>query len=233
MSKVKITWLGHAAFKIEDSATVIYIDPWLENPSSPLNWKEVKDADLVLVTHDHFDHTGQAAEIVKQSGGMLVANVETARKFGSEGGVPNDNIANGGNGLNIGGSFTYKGVTVTMTQAYHSTASGTPTGYVVRLSDGINIYHAGDTGIFSEMELIGKLYPLTVALLPIGDVFTMDAYQAAHALTLLKPKIAIPMHYKSFPIIAQDASEFKKLASQIMPDTKVVVLEPGESFEIE
>ncbi len=231
MSGIKITWLGHAAFRIEGAGKVIYIDPWLDNPQSVVNWKEVNDANLVLVTHDHFDHTGQAVEIVKQSGSILVANVETARKF-AEQGVPTENIANGGSGLNIGGSFTYEGIKVTMTQAYHSTASGSPAGYVVSFPDGQNIYHAGDTGIFSEMQLIGELYPLSVALLPIGDVFTMGAYQAAHALRLLKPKIAIPMHFGSFPIIAQDASEFVKLASQTSPETKVVVLKPGESYEL-
>ena len=231
MSGIKITWLGHAAFKIEGAGKVIYIDPWLDNPQSVVNWKEIKDANLVLVTHDHFDHTGQAAEIVRQSNGILIANVETARMF-SDIGVPPENIANDGNGLNIGGSFTYENVKITMTQAYHSTASGSPVGYVISFPDGQNIYHAGDTSIFSEMQLIGELYPLSVALLPIGDVFTMDAYQAAHALRLLKPKIAIPMHFGSFPIIAQDASEFVELASQINPETKVVVLKPGESYEL-
>ncbi|MDL1969776.1 MAG: metal-dependent hydrolase [Candidatus Desulfofervidaceae bacterium] len=231
MTDVKITWLGHAAFKIEGAGKKIYIDPWLENPQSPLNWQEVNDADLILVTHDHFDHTGQAAEIAKQSNGMVVANVETARKF-AELGVPTENIAHGGSGLNIGGSFNFANIKITMTQAYHSTATGAPIGYVIRFPNGINIYHAGDTGIFSEMKLIGELYPLTVALLPIGDVFTMDAYQAAHALKLLKPQIAIPMHYGTFPIIAQNAIEFVEYASKLAPETKVVVLKPGEGYNI-
>jgi len=231
MNKVKITWLGHAAFKIEGAGKRIYVDPWLENPQSPLKWQEVTDADLVLVTHDHFDHTGQAAEITKQSNGIIVANVETARKF-TELGVPGENIAHGGYGANIGGSFKFGDIKITMTQAYHSTATGAPIGYVIRFPDGINIYHAGDTGIFSEMRLIGELYPLTVALLPIGDVFTMDAYQAAHALKLLTPQIAIPMHYGTFPIIAQDASEFVEYASKLAPETKVVVLKPGEECHI-
>ena len=227
---VTITWLGHAAFKLE-GVKKIYIDPWLENPQSPLKWQEVKDAELVLVTHDHFDHIGQAAEIVKQSNGILVANVETAKKI-VELGVPEKNVANGGYGLNIGGRLIIDGISVTMTQAYHSTASGVAVGYVINFPENVTIYHAGDTGIFSEMELIGKLYPLDLALLPIGDVFTMDAYQAAHALRLLKPKTAIPMHYGTFPIIAQSAEQFIELAKKFAPDVKIVVLKPGESYTI-
>ena len=231
MNKAKITWLGHAAFKIEANGINIYIDPWLENPQSPVKWQEIKDAHLVLVTHDHFDHTGQAKEITQQSNAILVANVETARKFGNEGLSP-ENIANNGYGLNIGGSFNFEDIKITMTQAYHSSATGVATGYVIRYPNDINIYHAGDTGIFSEMGLIGELYPLTVALLPIGDTFTMDAYQAAYALKLLKPKVVIPMHYATFPIIAKDAHEFSELVPEISPQTKVVILTPGESYTL-
>ncbi|HDD43606.1 MAG TPA: metal-dependent hydrolase [Candidatus Desulfofervidus auxilii] len=228
---IKIMWLGHAAFKIEVNGKKIYIDPWLENPQSPVKWQEIKDAEIVLVTHDHFDHTGQAIEIVKQSNGILVANVETARKF-AEAGLSEKNIANNGYGLNIGGSFNINNITITMVQAYHSSSSGVATGYIISFQD-INIYHAGDTGIFSEMQLISEIYPLTVALIPIGGVFTMDAYQAAQALKLLKPKLAIPMHYGTFPIIAPDANSFVEIAQKIAPEVKIVVLKPGEVYNIE
>jgi L-ascorbate metabolism protein UlaG (beta-lactamase superfamily) len=231
MNKIEITWLGHAAFKIEGNEKNIYIDPWLENPQSSLKWRQIDDAHLVLVTHDHFDHKGQAIEIVKQSQAILVANVETARKS-SEEGLSLENIANSGNGINIGGSFCFENIKITMTQAYHSSDSGVATGYVVRFPSGINIYHAGDTGIFSEMALISELYPLKVALLPIGDTFTMDAYQAAYALKLLKPQVVIPMHYATFPIIAHNAQMFKELATKIAPKTKVIILRPGEHYVI-
>ena len=229
--EIKITWLGHAAFLIEGVNKKIYIDPWIENPKSPIKLNEIKKADLVLVTHDHFDHVGQAEELIKKTNATLIANVETAQKFKQQG-IPQKNIANDGFGLNIGGSIKFDDLIITMTQAYHSTATGVATGYVLRFPQEVNIYHAGDTGIFSEMELIAKLYPLTVALLPIGGIFTMDAYQAAQALTLLRPKVAIPMHYATFPIIAQDAQEFILLSQKIAPNTKIVVLKPGESYEI-
>jgi len=182
------------------------------------------------VTHDHFDHVGQAPEVVKKTGGLLVANVETARRLQAESQIPAEKVCYFGYGMNTGGKLEYEGITVIMTQAFHSTATGSPCGYIIRLEDGTTLYHGGDTGIFSSMKLLGEMYKIDVAMLPIGSVFTMDALQAAWAVKLISPKVVIPMHYKTFPIIAQDAKEFAALTQKEAPGVKVVALGLGEEY---
>jgi L-ascorbate metabolism protein UlaG (beta-lactamase superfamily) len=231
MEKTKIKWISHAAFQITSGkGKVIYIDPWLDNPLSNSKLDDVQEATLVLVTHDHFDHVGQAAEIVKKTGGLLVANVETARRLKSETQIPDDKVCYFGYGMNIGGSLVYEGVTLIMTQAFHSTATGAPCGYIIRLEDGTTLYHAGDTGIFDSMKTFAELYKIDIALLPIGSVFTMDPLQAARATKMIAPKKVIPMHYKTFPILVQDPKEFMDLVKKEAPKTEVVALKPGEEY---
>jgi len=232
MEKISLKWLGHSGFIIKSpGGKTIIIDPWIvNNPVCPIKLDDITAADIMLVTHDHFDHLGNAAEIVKKTGATLVAAPETAGKFQSQMGVPSENVIFGGYGMNIGGSAEIKGVTITMTQAVHSSETASPTGYILKLEDGTSIYHAGDTGIFESMRLLGELYRLDLALIPIGGVFTMDPFQASKALTLLNPKIAIPMHYKTFPILEQDANRFVELARKESPKVRIVVLEPGQEF---
>jgi len=214
MAQTKIKWLSHAGFQITSSAgKVIYIDPWFDNPVSNFKLENVDKASLVLVTHDHFDHVGQAPEVVKKTGGLLVANVETARRIQAESQVPAEKVCYFGYGMNIGGKLEYEGITVTMTQAFHSTATGSPCGYIIRLEDGTTLYHGGDTGIFSSMKLLGEIYKIDVAMLPIGSVFTMDALQAAWAVKLISPKVAIPMHVGEGIGSLADAERFKEKAS--------------------
>lgn len=233
MGKTVIKWISHAAFKITSSGgKIIYIDPWLENPLSQYTLNDVQQATLVLVTHDHFDHIGQAAEIVKKTGGLLVANVETARRLQSEAQIPAEKVCYFGYGMNIGGNLTYEGISLNMTQAFHSTATGAPCGYIIKLEDGTTIYHAGDTGIFNTMKLFGEIYQIDVALLPVGSVFTMDPRQAAWATKLISPRKVIPMHYKTFPILVQDAKDFVELAKREAPGVEVIVLEPGEEYTL-
>ena len=233
MAKTIIQWLGHSSFRITSPAgKIILIDPWVEgNPSAPVGLEEIDRADIILVTHDHFDHIGQAAELCKKTGALSIANVETAKRMQNELGVAPEKVIFGGFGMNIGGSAVVEGITVTMTQAFHSTASGAPAGYIVRMENGTTLYHAGDTGIFDTMSVLGKLYPIDVAMLPIGSVFTMDPVQAAYALTLLQPKCVIPMHFGTFPILEQDADAFREEAARRAPDTRVIVLKPGEKAE--
>jgi L-ascorbate metabolism protein UlaG (beta-lactamase superfamily) len=229
--KIQIRWLGHAGFElVSPRGKHILIDPWLEGPTSVVQLHELSAIHMVLITHDHFDHASSSGEIVRRTGAMLVANVETAGRLRAECSLKEDQIVYGGIGMNVGGTAEIDGIKVIMTQAIHSTATGTPCGYILELEDGRRIYHAGDTGLFETMRLYGELYPLEVALLPIGGVFTMDPVQATKAAQLLKPKRVIPMHFQSFPILEQNAERFLTL----MRDTgiDVTVLKPGETCEV-
>ena len=224
----KIQWLGHAAFRITTANTTIFIDPWLEdNPTSALRLDEVERADLILVTHDHFDHAADAVRLAAKTGAKLVAQPETVERMRSEEGLKGEQAV----AMNIGGTFKHPEVAVTMVQAFHSSTTGAPCGFIVKTAHG-TIYHAGDTGIFESMRLLAEIYGIDVALLPIGGHYVMDPTQAAHALRLLHPKVAIPMHYKTFPVLVQSADDFVTLAKEHAPETKVVVLNPGDAYEL-
>jgi L-ascorbate metabolism protein UlaG (beta-lactamase superfamily) len=222
---MKFTYLGHASFKVEADGKTVFIDPWLNGPTSPMKVDEVDNADIVLVTHDHGDHGyAEAVEICKKTEAYFVAINELGIKA-QEAGLPNVHT------LNIGGSIDIDGVTVTLLQAFHSCGIGAPTSFFVKFPSG-SFYHAGDTGVFSSMGLFGDLYKPDVILIPIGSYYVMDELQAAKAVELLKPKAAIPMHYDTFPVISADPSKFTQLVSENNPEVKVEVLKPGESREL-
>lgn len=226
-----VKWLGHAACQITTaSGKVILIDPWLTgNPTCPVKKDDLQRVDLILVTHDHFDHIGtDIPDLVKATGATVIAQPELAGVL-QEAGVAAENIIFG-MGMNIGGRVEAAGVQVVMTQAFHSGTAGSAAGYIIILEDGKTIYHAGDTGIFSDMELLGRIYNIDVALLPIGSVFVMDPVQAAFSLTLLKPGRVVPIHYGTFPILVQDAAEFVKLAGEKAPGVKVEAIKPGQEI---
>ncbi|RJQ24899.1 MAG: metal-dependent hydrolase [Peptococcaceae bacterium] len=233
MTNAKIKWLSHAGFQITaESGKVIIIDPWFEgNPLAPCGVNDIDKADLVLVTHDHFDHAGNAAEIVKKTGATLIGNVETVNRL-KESGVAAENIVYYGFGMNIGGTAEVNGISVTMTQAFHSSGTGVACGYIIKLENGFTIYHSGDTSIFRSMKTWGELYPLDLALLPIGGVFTMDPHQAVRAVKLLGAKKVIPMHYKTFPILLQDPAVFTEQLKKEVPEAEVIVLEPGQECTV-
>ena len=221
-----ITWFGHSAFKISAPGAQVVIDPFFA-PGSGLSEADAGEADIVLVTHDHGDHVGEAVPLCCRTGAQLGAIVGTAAKLVAAG-VPQGQILNG-IGFNMGGTLTHKGVSMTMTQAYHSSDSGAPAGYIVRMPDGLTVYHAGDTCVFSGMELWGRLYDIDVALLPVGGVFTMDARQAALACKLLGCKAAVPMHWGTFPVLAQSAAAFGAEIEKLRLSCRCVDLEPGET----
>ena len=229
-----IRWLGHAGFVVTSAGgKVIYFDPYIEdNPVCPICLDDVGKADIVLVTHDHFDHTGSAADIVKKTGATLVAMPETAATMVSQMGVPSDSVVNYGSGMNIGGTSVVGDISIVMTQAFHSSATAAPAGYIVVLEDGYTIYHAGDTGIFAGMQILAELYPVDLALLPIGSTFTMDPLQAARALSLIRPKKAIPMHFGTWPLLEPGADRFVELARKEAPAVEVIVLEPGQEVAL-
>jgi L-ascorbate metabolism protein UlaG (beta-lactamase superfamily) len=199
------------------------VDPFITgNPQSPLKRVEdIEKADVVIVTHDHGDHGFEdAVKICKRTGAYFVSQYELVVKSNLEKVEP----MNIGGFVNVGGT----GVEVAFTPAWHTANVGDPTGVIIRM-DGKTIYHAGDTGLFYDMKLIGELYKPDLALLPIGSRFTMDIYQAAKAVEFISPKFVIPMHYNTFDLIKADPKEFERLVGD---KAKVVILNPGESFEI-
>lgn len=222
---ITLTWHGHSAFAITTPTQTILIDPWFDgNPAAKVTAENV-EADLVLVTHDHGDHVGQALDICRRTGASLGCIVELAAKLTAQG-LPANQVLNG-IGFNIGGTVTHNGVSVTMTQATHSCESGVPVGFIIRLDDGYTLYHAGDTGLFSSMALWGKLYKIDLALLPIGGVFTMDAAQAAMATMMLRCKKVVPMHWGTFPVLAQNRDAFQKELEKLDLADALMTVEVG------
>ena len=221
-----IRWLGHSAFKISCNGAHVVIDPFLA-PQLGFTVADVGHADLVLVTHDHGDHVGDAVSLCRRTGAQLGAIVGTAGRLAEEG-VPTEHILNG-IGFNMGGTVPYKGAEIVMVPAFHSSNSGTPAGYIITLPDGLSIYHAGDTCVFGDMALWGEMYPLDLALLPMGGVFTMGPAQAAMACKLLGARHVIPMHWGTFPVLEQNTARFSTALPQLAPFCKPLLLSPGQS----
>jgi len=226
---VKITFLGHAGFLIEGSKKIA-IDPFLTgNPLAKIKVEDVK-ADLILVSHGHGDHFGDTLSIAKRSKGTVVSVNELAI-FCANKGVNS-------HGMHIGGSHVFDGIKIKLTPAWHGSGYdveypleylGTPCGFIFNL-DGKTIYHAGDTGLFGDMELIGRLSKIDLAMLPIGDNFTMGPEDALEAVKMLKPKLMIPMHYNTWPLIEQDPLKFKSVVESTT-GSKVAVIAPGECLD--
>jgi L-ascorbate metabolism protein UlaG (beta-lactamase superfamily) len=225
---MRITWLSHSCFELVESMNIL-VDPYIrDNPMAPRSVDEF-DPDLIAVTHGHADHLGNAEDIARRTGSPVLAVAEVARYLDRQG-VRSE-------GMNIGGSFQVADVLFTMTRAIHSsdiTATNPPTcggeaaGFVI--DDGIRVYHAGDTALFSDMRLIGDLYRPDVALLPIGGRYTMGPREAAIATSWIRPHLVIPMHYNTWPRIKQDPAEFQDLVETLC-DSEVVIVEAGDAVE--
>lgn len=227
----KLTWLGHATFKITTpSGKVIVVDPWVDgNPACPKAAKRLTRVDTVLITHGHGDHIGDAVKIAKKFKPQMISIYETSLWLASKG-VKNTT------GMGKGGTIKAGEIEVTMVNALHSNGiedgkkmiyGGEPCGYIVRLPGGLRIYHAGDTAIFGDMKLIAELYQPEVAMLPIGDYYTMGPREAAMAIRLLNVKHVVPMHYGTFPVLTGTPEELKKLTQDI-PGLEIHALKPGE-----
>ena len=222
-----ITWLGHSNFFIEAPGLNIYIDPFFGAGAAQKPWRDLPRADLVLVTHDHDDHVGSAVDICLEDGARLGGIVGSVEPIAA-GKLAPEHILNG-IGFNMGGTVQYKDAEIVMVPAFHSSNSGTPAGYIVTLADGLTIYHAGDTCVFGDMALWGEMYPLDLALLPMGGVFTMGPAQAAMACKLLGARHVIPMHWGTFPVLEQNTSRFSTALPQLAPFCKPLLLSPGQS----
>ncbi len=226
-----ITWYGHSVFTIEEAGLRVLIDPFLDgNPVSQTSSEDIGTIDLILITHDHADHVGQAIEICRKQKCMLGAVVGTAEKLVNEG-LPADCVLNS-IGFNMGGTVSYKGINITMIPAFHTSESGLPVGYIIRMPSGLTVYHAGDTGIFGDMAIWGTLYDIDVSLLPTGGVFTMDSRQAAMACGMLKTKKVVPMHWGTFPLLEQGAQAFMDELKNHAPSCECLHMSPGDSVEI-
>lgn len=224
---MKLRFLGHAGVQLSAEDSEVVIDPFVtSHPRTPVKLAELSP-DLIVLTHAHGDHWGDTEEIARQSGATVVSSAEIAGYAQARG--------LSAHGMNIGGAHDFDGCRVKFTPAWHSSSfpdgsyGGMPMGVVLELG-GKRVYHAGDTALFSDMRLIGRA-GLDVALLPIGDNFTMGPEDALEAVELLQPRLVIPIHYDTFAVIEQDAAAFaravrEKTAADCRP------LEPGEAFEL-
>ncbi len=227
----KLWYLGHSAFYVEGNGLKALIDPFLTgNPWNVAMPDDFRDINYIFVTHGHGDHLGDSIEIAKRTGATIVSVYEVGLYCSSKGAKTHN--------MHVGGTFSFPFGRVKLTPAAHGSSAvendsiiylGNPCGFIIEV-DGKSIYHAGDTGLIADMELLGRYEKVDVALLPIGGNFTMDPKDASIAAEMIKPSLSIPMHYKTWPIIDKDPEEFRALAEE--RGVKVKILKPGDTLEI-
>jgi L-ascorbate metabolism protein UlaG (beta-lactamase superfamily) len=228
----KITWLGHSMFCVDSTGGKrLILDPFVkDNPKFPSAF-DLSGVDVIAATHGHFDHFGiDGPDLARRTGAMVVCVFELALWLGEKG-------ISKVSGMNRGGTQQVSDFTIHMTNAVHSSGTslsehnppGDPCGYVVEV-DGYRIYHAGDTAVFSDMALIGEMLKPDLALLPIGDFYTMGPVSAAKACELLRVPRAIPMHYGTFPVLPGTAAAFEAEVRKHGIPTEVIALEPGDTW---
>lgn len=226
---MKLFYHGHSVVKIETNGYTLLIDPFITGNELTDLVVEEQQPDYILLTHGHNDHVGDTVAIAKQSGAKVIAPNELAIYLGQQGLDTH--------GMNIGGSYTFDFGKLTYTKAFHSSSyttedgeivyTGMPAGMIIE-AEGKTVYHAGDTSLFSDMKLIGELYSIDVAFLPIGDNFTMGPEHAAIATSWIKPRIVVPVHYDTFPPIRQNPETFKERVE----GSDVRILSVGQSIEL-
>jgi L-ascorbate metabolism protein UlaG (beta-lactamase superfamily) len=247
--ETQLTWYGQSAFKIlTPTGKVLLVDPWLTNPV----FEKAKDelaalehVDLILVTHGHSDHVGDAVEIGKRTRAKLVATFDLSAAIVSALGYPSD-LADMETTGHMGGTLTLFGgeVAVTFVPAWHGSAvskeetappvyAGTPAGLVIALRDGPTIYHTGDTDLFSDMALVSRFHKIDTMLVCIGDHFTMGPARAAEAVKLVTPRIVIPMHYGTFPVLTGTPEAFDDELKQRNLKAELRVMNIGETITLE
>ena len=233
---VKLTWLGHSTFLLEAQGKRVLIEAWTRsNPACPDELKDPGPLDLILLTHGHNDHTQDVFELAKSTGATVVAMADLGDYLEIKG---LENVV----GMGRGGTTEVAGFKIHMTDARHSSSfiedndgeytlvyAGEPAGYVIELEDGFKLYHAGDTSVFGDMALIRKLLAPDIAMLPIGDFYTMGPRSAAEAVRLLGVKTVIPMHFGTFPVLVGTPDELRKEADDI-DGLEVIDLKPGDSI---
>ncbi len=230
-SRLAITWLGHSTFILTTpAATRVLLDPWLRNnPACPESARKVAAVDLVLVSHGHADHFEDAESVARRTGASVVANVEICGWLERRG-VRNIHP------MNLGGTIRLKDIAITMVPAVHSSSSvigrdtvylGAAAGFVLAIDSAPVVYFAGDTALFGDMRLIREMHAPRIAVLPIGDRFTMGPDAAVKACEMLGARQVVPMHYGTFPMLTGTLARFRELVARLGID--VLELEPGQT----
>ncbi len=242
MSRIRITWLGHGSTKVEGNGKTLFLDPWIEdNPACPITMDQIKDVDVICVTHGHYDHLGDSIDIAKKTGARIVCSPEIGF-YGDLNGIKYDEDSLC---LNIGGTWETDQFSITMVNALHTSditgyeykkdgtvmAGSGSVGYVIAFKDGPSVYYSGDTGVFGDMAIIRDLYSPDIAILPAGGKYNMGAREAGYAASLLHPKFLIPVHYDTFPNQLLDITLLEKEVKVRAPYVTVVRWKPGETFE--
>lgn len=227
---MQLTFYGHSCFLLETGTHRIIIDPFLSgNPKAPLTAEQVQ-CDFILVSHGHGDHLGDAVALAQRNNAMIIANYEIATYCAKQGAKTH--------GMNIGGSHQFSFGKVKLTIAHHGSGLqtedgflylGNPAGFIIQ-AGGKTVYHSGDTGLFMDMQLLGQMNQIDVALLPIGDNFTMGVDDAVKAVEFLKPRVVIPMHYNTWDLIATDANNFAQKVQTLGVEAKILAPSEGYAF---
>jgi L-ascorbate metabolism protein UlaG (beta-lactamase superfamily) len=230
-----LTWLGHSTFRLDTKGgRTVLMDPWVEgNPACPKSAQRFEKIDIITISHGHGDHMSDAVTLAKKFKPVVISNYEIGLWLGRQG------VA-GTQPMNKGGTQEVAGLKFTMVQALHSSGiedgdrivyGGEPCGFVVTLEDGTRLYHAGDTAVHSDMALIAELYRPDVALLPIGDLYTMSPAEAAIAARMLKPRWIVPMHHGTFPALTGTPAALREELKRANVSAEVLAMEPGETID--
>ena len=231
---VSITWLGHATVLYRSSkGKTVLADAWVDqNPACPESSKRLPPIDIMVLTHGHSDHIGDAIPIAKKHQPEVVSNFEISLYL-SDRGVKRTT------GMNIGGTLPLQGIRITMVNAIHSSSiregstfypGGEPCGYVLEFENGTRVYHAGDTAVMSDMKLIGEIYQPQIAALPIGDLFTMSPREASFAARMIGARWIVPIHHSTFPALTGTPAALREHLRD-RPDIEVLDLKPGDTAD--